>query len=1043
MFAEAVLKTKSGKQAFIIGAATLSLFAILIVLFFHLGNQTVYESKPFLAVINIVFLSVLPFAVAYISSISYLKSGLLQLLFLGGAMIAFGICNLIAAWGILSVNAPEWTNFLVTIHNVGVFSFAAITFAASIIASNRMLGLAPNTNRRRILNILAAYVSAVILSICLAVLTISNDIPPFVVSGSFTLLRQSVLVVTIMLLTFSSIIFGKKYLSSKSSIIYWYSLGLALIAIGILGILIEPHLGTALSWTGRATQYVGCVFFAIAALSKLPKSGTEENWVEAFGADRKQLTHLFSKMLNGFAYHRIVTNANGKPIDYIYLEVNDAFENATGLKKENIIGKKVTEVLPGIEQDPVGWIDIYGKVAQTGEPVRFKSQLQRLNKWFDISAYSPEKGYFITLFDDITARRKAEEDVREAEKRFRIVIENSRDGINLLDLKTGKYVFMSPAQVKLTGFTEEEINNISAEEAYERTHPDDREITIAQQKKVASGEDLIEPVEYRWKVKSGEYRWFSDSRKLVRDEHGQPIAMVGISRDITRRKKIEEALIKNEEEYRSLFSNMMDGFAYGKTIFDAQGKPVDFVYLKINDAFEKITGLRKDFVVGKKVTEVIPGIEKLNPELFEIYGRVAKTGRDEEFEIFFKPFDMWLSMSVYRPEEGFFATVFENITKRKESEATILALNERFKMAQHAAGVGVWDWDIKTGHIEWTTEMFELFGLDPKETVASFETWNSVLHPEDKEKAGAKINEALQTHSLLDNEYRIVKPDGQIIWINAKGIGIYDQRNEPIRMSGICMDISERRKSEEKLDEYRVNLEKLVEERTKQLQEKERLAAIGATAGMVGHDIRNPLQAITSDVFLAKTELASIPDSEEKKNALESIDEIEKNVDYINKIVQDLQDYARPLNPKIEESDLKSIVKALIAKNGLPKNIKVNVKIKDDARKIRVDSYYLNRILFNLVTNAVQAMPNGGKLTIDAHKEANDTVLSVKDTGVGIPQEIRDKMFTLMFTTKSKGQGFGLPVVKRMTESLGGTVTFESQEGKGTTFTVRLPPKKS
>lgn len=95
MFTEAVLKTKSGKQASIIGAAVLSLFVILIVLFFHLGNQTVYESKPFLAVINIVFLSVLPFTVAYISSISYLKSGLLQLLFLGGAMIAFGICNLI------------------------------------------------------------------------------------------------------------------------------------------------------------------------------------------------------------------------------------------------------------------------------------------------------------------------------------------------------------------------------------------------------------------------------------------------------------------------------------------------------------------------------------------------------------------------------------------------------------------------------------------------------------------------------------------------------------------------------------------------------------------------------------------------------------------------------------------------------------------------------------------------------------------------------------------------------------------------------------
>jgi signal transduction histidine kinase len=203
------------------------------------------------------------------------------------------------------------------------------------------------------------------------------------------------------------------------------------------------------------------------------------------------------------------------------------------------------------------------------------------------------------------------------------------------------------------------------------------------------------------------------------------------------------------------------------------------------------------------------------------------------------------------------------------------------------------------------------------------------------------------------------------------------------------------------------------------------------------------LQAITGDIFLVKSELSSISDSDEKKNSLESLEEIEKNVDYFNKIVQDLQDYARPLNPQPEEADLKLIIEKLLTKNRLPKSIKVSFRVEDEARRIFADSYYLNRILNNLVTNSVQAMPKGGKLTIHACKEVDEVVITVKDTVIGIPEAIKSKMFTPMFTTKAKGQGFGLPVVKRMTDALGGTVSFESQEGKGTTFMVRLPPTQT
>ncbi len=223
----------------------------------------------------------------------------------------------------------------------------------------------------------------------------------------------------------------------------------------------------------------------------------------------------------------------------------------------------------------------------------------------------------------------------------------------------------------------------------------------------------------------------------------------------------------------------------------------------------------------------------------------------------------------------------------------------------------------------------------------------------------------------LANHTILVRKDGTEIPIDDSGAPIKDKDGKTTGVVLVFRDITDRKQMETKLENYTRNLEGLVEERTKQLRDSERLAAIGATAGMVGHDIRNPLQAITSDVYLAKTELSETPDSEEKKNALESLGEIEKNIDYINKIVQDLQDYARPLNPQAEEADIKTIIEKFLTKNGLPKNVKVTVKVEDEARKIKADSYYLNRIVYNLVTNSVQAMPKGGKLTIHAYKEEN------------------------------------------------------------------------
>ena len=202
-------------------------------------------------------------------------------------------------------------------------------------------------------------------------------------------------------------------------------------------------------------------------------------------------------------------------------------------------------------------------------------------------------GGVLLALQETTAMRERARLLRESEARFRGVIESSRDGINLFDLGTGRYVLMSPAQVALTGFTAEELNNLSAEEALARVHPDDRGISLEQQRRIAAGEDPGDaPAEYRWQVKSGEYRWFSDRRGIVRDEEGRPTALVGISRDVTERRRTEDALRASQQMYAAIFERSPFALALSTL--------ADGAIVAVNDAFLQMFELAREDAVGKR-----------------------------------------------------------------------------------------------------------------------------------------------------------------------------------------------------------------------------------------------------------------------------------------------------------------------------------------------------------------------------------------------------------------------------------------------------------
>jgi signal transduction histidine kinase len=243
---------------------------------------------------------------------------------------------------------------------------------------------------------------------------------------------------------------------------------------------------------------------------------------------------------------------------------------------------------------------------------------------------------------------------------------------------------------------------------------------------------------------------------------------------------------------------------------------------------------------------------------------------------------------------------------------------------------------------------------------------------------------------------------------------------------------------------YSDYLEEMVQEKTEELKEAQenllktqRLAAIGEAAAMVGHDLRNPLQVITYALYLAEHKLDSSYNGDIRKTCTI----IKEQVQYMNKIVSDLQDYSRPLKTKLLETNIHELINETLSTLTIPENIKVSVVIDADWNfpKLRVDSLMIKRVFINLLTNALQSMPNGGELTVTASQTEETALISFRDTGVGIAEEHKSKIFQPLFTTKAKGQGLGLAVCKRLIEANKGTIRFESEVGEGTTFTVTLP----
>jgi PAS domain S-box-containing protein len=930
-----------------------------------------------------------------------------------------------------------------------------------------------------------------------------------------------------------------------------------------------------------------------------------------FGASRKNKTllSLSEHMIDGFAYHKVLFDKNNKPVDYVFLEVNDAFEQITGLKREKILGKRVTEALPGIEKDPADWIGVYGKVALTCEPIRFENFNQALGKWFVVSAFCPEKGYFVATFEDITARKQAEEALRESAVKFKTVADFTYDWEYWIS-PNGEMVYVSPSCERVTGYGADEFIK-DPKMLTKIVHPEDKSIVGSHFDLIGSAE--LHNVDFRILTREGETRWISHACRAVFDDNGKWIGRRANNRDITERKQNEENLGKLNRTLRAISNSnqalmrVTDETTFlreaCRIIVEDCGYAMVWVGFAEDDEAKSVrpvayAGFEKGYLDSLKITwadtergrgptgrairtgqpqfcknmQTDPTLKpwredalkrgynssivlplKSGSKVFgaiNMYAKEPNSCSEEEIKLLTElanDFAYGLTMLRLRAEkdraeaeirqqaalidlspdaiivrklEGtitFWSRGAEKLYGWTKTEAIGQVTHNLFKtkfpepyesIVSNLKRTGAWTGELihttKEGNQITVQSCWQPKLGDQGEIVELMESNVDITERKRSEQAiqQAKVewertfDSVPDLIAILDKEHRIVRANKamaqtlgttpeQCVGLHcytcvhgtnnppdfcphAKTVmdgqehteEVYESRlggdflvsttplmNEEGHMIGsvhMARNITARKQMEKKLEEYARHLEELVEERTQQLRNAERLSAIGETAGMVGHDLRNPLQTVTGETYLAKSELKDIPDSPAKENLEENINIIAEQISYMDKIVSDLQDFVRPVTPDKKPVNLPKLLTATIAEINIPQTIQVDTKIQRNLPEISVDAQLLKRVFINLVTNAVQAMPQGGQLTVKTQKRKtvdgkSRVLIHVEDTGVGIPESVKPKIFRPLFTTKSKGQGFGLAVCRRVIEAHSGTITFESEEGKGAKFTVELP----
>jgi PAS domain S-box-containing protein len=589
---------------------------------------------------------------------------------------------------------------------------------------------------------------------------------------------------------------------------------------------------------------------------------------------------------------------------------------------------------------------------------------------------------------------------------------------------------------ELLGLSVEELTGRQLIDTFAGT-PDDQNKAVKVFRQIQDGNNVTNE-ELQIRRRDGTPVWISLTAKAILDTQGRIIESRFIILDITERKKLDDALKKSEEKYRTLFENMLDGYSFCKILVDEENKPIDFLYIDVNDAFERLTGLKKKDVIGKKVTEAIPTIKDSNPELIDIYGEVALTGKSTAFEVFFKPLVIWLHISVYSPQKDYFVAVFDNITERKQAQEKIQESEAKFRsiIENSSDQIFMLDKDYKFLSINKTAA--DIFRKSPQEMIdkSIFE-----IFPEDTvERFSKNIKNVFDTGKSMNIEEKMLVRGRE--FDNSTSLNpVLDHGGRVIAVAGIVRDITERKQAEEVMKKKASELEKL----NIRLQDLDRLKSVFLAS--MSHELRTPLNSIIGFTSLIIDGMVGEINEEQRKQ----LTIVKSSSNHLLSMINDILDIAKieagKVELSLEEFGLENEITEVIELFSPIADLKGIEILRDTTEGITLfsDKRRLKQVLINLISNAVK-FTDRGSVKLIARVMGDDTLeVKVVDTGIGITAEDISKLFAPFqqvdsaLTKKHEGTGLGLHLSKNLVKLLGGEISVKSEYGTGSEFTFNIP----